>query len=229
MTLPWQHTRRLLGRGLLAGVVGLCASSGCKLKEGTTAGPAKARDPLVYGPTRIPPQNVPVAEREGGTRGGSTSLPKGDPLKDRAVGGSTDKSGVGYADRPERFRGTYIPGPGSTPAALAARLDRDELKIDDAPDPRVPLRPVAGTGTRPAGEPSPNPAPADRLDDLYAELARYGVRPESRSLTEENGGFVFRAAVPVNDTGAKRQYAGLGRTAAEAVRQVLEQIESDRR
>jgi len=223
MTVPSPQTRGLLRRTWLVGVVGLCALAGCKFRDGETGGGlSKPRDPLVYGPTRIPPQNVPVSDRGGVGTGG----PKSDPLKDRTIGGGTDRSGVGYSDGPERFRGTYVPGPATAPAALAARKDGEELKID-TPDSRVPLRQTGGTLPPEAGEASAVATP--KLEELYAELARYGVRPDARSLSEENGGFTFRAAVPIGENGARRQYSGVGKTAAEAIRQVLEQLAQDER
>ncbi len=221
MTAYNPRTRSFFRRAWLVGVVALFALAGCKTKDGNGSGATtKPRDPLVYGPTRIPPQNVPVSERGGVGSAG----PKIDPLKDRSVGSSGDKTGVGYADGPERFRGTHVPGPATTPAALAAKAnDSEELKID-TPDFRVPLRQVGGTLPVGGGTASP---PPEGLDQLYAELAKYGVTPSARSLTQENGEYTFRAAVPISDNGAKRQYAGVGRTAAEAVKQVLDQLQSD--
>ena len=76
----------------------------------------KSRDPLVYGPNRIPPQNVPVPDRGGiGAKGTKT-----DPLIDAPTGRPGDKT-ASATRRPERFKGPYIPGPGSTPAARGQR------------------------------------------------------------------------------------------------------------
>ena len=96
-------------------------------------------------PARLRPQPHPPAER-------AASRPRrrrdqGDEvatLLERPAGKNGDRSGVGYNDDPERFKGTHIPGLGSTPAALAGKTkDGDELKID-TPDNRVPLRPAGG-------------------------------------------------------------------------------------
>ncbi|HSQ54380.1 MAG TPA: hypothetical protein VLM40_01440 [Gemmata sp.] len=205
--------RNLFRLALLAGCLLPFALAGCKSKDGGGI----RRDPLVSGP-RIPPQNVPVPGRDAS----ATKGPKGDPLLERPV--SRDKSGVGYSDDPQRFKGTYIPGPGSTPAALAGFKDGQELKIDDHPDNRVPLKRVEGE-VRPAGGFDRD----DALQPLYAELQKYGANRTDSSLVQENGQYVFRASVPISGNGAKRQYEGLGATANDAVKQVLDQVIGDRK
>lgn len=212
---------RLLSRwACVAALVGAFALSGCKSRDGnggsvggTGSSGGKVRDPLVYGPSRIPPQNVPLPERGVGSK-------DRDPLT-APVG----KTGSGYSDDPQRFKGTYIPGPGTTPAALAARTrDDDTLKID-TPDNRVPLRQtgaVIPAGATEVGSPD--------VDGLLRELeTKYGVKREDRSLLQEDGEFTFRASVPISGNGAKRQYTGVGTTAKDAVKQVLDQVAADRR
>jgi hypothetical protein len=216
MTAPNPRTRTLTRRLLPAAVAVLFALSGCKTRSGSGGDSAggKFRDPLVYGPTRIPPQNVPVRERDGvGIR---------DPLT-TPTSRSDSKGGTGYSDGPERFRGTYIPNESSTPAALASRRgDGEELKIADTPDNRVPLRQVGGV------EAPENPPADDRsVEPLFAELEKYGVKRADRSLAAEDGRYTFRASMPWN--GATRQYTGVGATAGEAVKQVLEQVVADRK
>lgn len=216
--------RSLCRRACLAGVVGLLAMAGCKSRDGNGGNvggnsQGKIRDPLVYGPTRIPPQNVPLPDRANG---------KTDPLT-APVSKPTDKTGVGYADDPERFRGTFIPSMGTTPAALAAkRNDPDELKIADVPDNRVPLRQTGGVvpagGTGGAAESVPA-----GVEGLFTELGKYGVTRADRSLAQENGEWVFRASVPISGNGAKRQYTGTGKTANDAVKQVVDQVIADRK
>jgi hypothetical protein len=200
----------------LLGVLALLALAGCRSDGSKGSG---SRDPLVYGPNRIPPQNVPLSDRSGvgvGAKGAKT-----DPLLERPVGKNGDRSGVGYNDDPARFSGTHIPGPGTTPAALAAKTkDGDELKID-TPDNRVPLRPAGGIV--PIDDTS---GPA--ANQTFQELEKYGVRQEDRSLTNEDGKYVFRASV-TNSNGTKRSYTGVGSTSDEAVRQVLDQVVQDRR
>jgi len=204
-------------------LAGLLALSGCKSRDsggnvGGTSGQSKIRDPLVYGPTRIPPQNVPLPER-----GGIGAKGRSDPLTS-PVGRTGEKTGVGYSDDPERFRGAYNPGPGTTPAALAGKnLDAEELKID-TPDNRAPLRQVGGVF--PVGEVE---APSPGLDPLFAELAKFGVTREDRALVQENGEYTFRASVPISGSGAKRQYTGIGKTSNDAVKQVLDQVVADRK
>lgn len=205
----------------LATVAGLAALlalfAGCKSKDGGTASTTKPRDPLVYGPTRIPQQNLPVPDR-----GGIGAKGKSDPLIGSPTGKPSDKNGVGYSDDPERFKGTFIPGAGSTPAALAGKpRDGDELKIDDGAR-GVPLQPAGGTLPTGGQEPA-------AVDGLFSELEKYGVKREDRSLTRDNGQYVFKASVPISGNGAKRQYEGVGATANEAVKGVLDQVIADRK
>lgn len=207
-----------------AGLAVLLALTGCKSKDGGGgifgggSSPEKSRDPLVFGPSRIPPQNVPVPDR-----GGVGSKGKSDPLTTPASKNG-DKTGVGYSTDPERFKGTYIPGVGSTPASLASKLnDGNELKID-TPDNRVPLRP--GGEVKPAGN---FEAAGDGVEALYAELEKYGVKPANRRLTQEDGQYVFRASVPISGNGAVRGYEERGATANEAVKRLLDQVVADRK
>jgi hypothetical protein len=207
--------RTLRRRACAIGLVALVALAGCRSGEGGRG--SGGRDPLVYGPNRIPPQNVPLNDR-GGVGAKNT---KTDPLLERPVGKSGDRTGFGYKDDPSRFKGTHIPGPDTTPAALASRTgDGDELKID-APDTRVPLQPTGGV----------IPIESDAgmaIDGLIRELEKYGVRKEDRSLAREDGKYIFRASV-TNANGTKRAYQGRGETANDAVKQVVDQVVLDRR
>jgi hypothetical protein len=188
----------------------LLALVGCKsTKEptGTGVSRGKDKDPLVFGPTKIPKQDLPLPDRATGPKG------RPDPLT-TPTGGK-----AGYSDDPERFKGTFIPGEKSTPAALAGRMKDDEgLRIDS---PGVPLTPAGGTlpgGTLEAPE---------GVSPLYAQLDKFGVKPEDRSLDRENGKYVFRASVPISGNGARRQYTGMAEKAPDAVRQVLDQLASE--
>lgn len=215
MTTTNPRIRILARRACAAGLLALFGLVGCKSTEGGSAPKNKPGDPLVFGPSRIPPQNVPLPDR-------AVANPKGgkpDPLLDRPVG----RTGAGYSDDPERFKGTYVPGPNSTPAAMAAKkTDGDELKIASPGDNRVPLRPVGGVQPAGANEVASN------TEALYAELAKYGGKPIDRPVQREDGTYSFRASVP-GTNGATRQYEGIGATAAEAVKQVLEQVGADRK
>jgi hypothetical protein len=214
MAVNGQQRSRLRLAGALS-IAALVALAGCRSGEGGRG--SGGRDPLVYGPNRIPPQNVPLHDR-GGVGAKNT---KADPLLERPVGRNGDRSGFGYKDDPARFKGTHIPGPDTTPAALAGRVgDGEELKID-APDNRVPLQPVGGA----------IPIESDSglaIDGLLRELEKYGVRKEDRSLAREDGKYVFRASV-TSPSGTKRAYQGRGDNANDAVKQVLEQVALDRR
>lgn len=212
-----RRTRRTFTRlSRRAGVV-VCAALvfalvGCKSdKDAKGMGVSRGRDndPLIAGPgSMIPKQNVPLPDRATGPKG------KPDPLVS-PTGGK-----AGYTEDPARFKGTVIPGKSNTPAALAGRLkDGDELKIDDG---GVPLTPAGGTLPGGALE-----APAG-VEPLLAQFDKLGVKREDRSLARENGKWVFLASVP-NARGAKTQYRGEAATPAEAVRQVLDQVTSDRK
>lgn len=218
MTADMRRTRTTLRRtprrwGAVACAALLVALGGCKSDKGGTQGAGVSRgkhDPLfASGPNLIPKQNVPIPDRATGPNG------RRDPLTTPLGGKPADK--VGYTDDPERFKGTYVPGEFSTPAALASRIkDGEELKIDDTEG--VPLRPAGGT--LPGGALAP---PAD-VAPLYAELEKRDVKREDRDLTRENGKWTFRASLP-NANGGKTQYTGVADTAADAVKQVLKQIE----
>jgi hypothetical protein len=212
MTADAPLTCRSVWRWALAvSAAGLVALAGCKSnKEPQGTGVARGKDPLVYGPSRIPRQDLPLPDR-------ATGPNKADPLTTTPTGGGK----VGYSDDPDRFKGTFIPGKPSTPAALAGRIkDGEELKIDDPEG--VPLTPAGGT-TATGLE-----APAN-VDPLYGQLAQFGVKREDRTLVFEGGQWVFRAAVPISGNGARRQYTGAGATATEAVKQVLDQVTTDRK
>ena len=215
MTSDTRTTRHTTGRPARRWLVAVCAAAlfalvGCKSdKELKGSGVSKGKnDPLVYGPTRIPRQDLPVPDRATGPKGG-----KPDPLT-TPTGGK-----AGYSDDPERFKGTFIPGKGSTPAALAGRLkDGDELKIDDSKG--VTLTPAGGM--LPAGI-----EPPEDVEPLLKQLEKYGVTRDDRTLERENGKFAFRASLTLNRTGARRQYVGVGDTARDAVKQVLDQVAND--
>jgi hypothetical protein len=215
MTAASAQSRSMSCRACTVGILALIALAGCRSSDGGKG--SGGRDPLVYGPNRIPPQNVPLHDR-GGVGAKNT---KTDPLLERPVGKTGDRSGFGYKDDPARFKGTHIPGPDTTPAALAGRTgDGDELKID-APDNRVPLQPTGGV----------IPIESDAgmaVDGLLRELEKFGVRKEDRSLAREEGKYLFQASV-TNANGTKRAYQGRGDTANDAVKQVLDQVAMDRR
>jgi hypothetical protein len=222
MTATNPRTRTLGRRSSAAALAVVLALAGCKSSsDGGGGGAAKSRDPLVYGPNRIPPQNVPLPDR-----GGIGAKGKADPLIGAPTGKPGDKSGVGYNDDPSRFKGPVVTGPGTAPAALAGKAkDGDELKIDD--EKRVPLTPAGGVA--PGAAPSLAPEPGSGVDGLFSELEKYGVKRDDRSLGREGGQYLFKASVPISGNGAKREYTGVGATATEAVKQVLDQVIADRK
>ncbi len=215
MTAELRHTRDTSSPPARRWVACACAAIllalvGCKSDKDSPTGAGVSRgrdkDPLVHGPTRIPRQDLPLPDR-------ATGKTKPDPLT-TPTGGK-----AGYNDDPERFKGTYIPGKASTPAALAGRKnDDDALKIDS---PGVTLTPTGGTLPGGALE-----AP-EGVSPLYAQLEKFGVKPEDRSLEREDGKYVFRASVPFGANGARRQYTGMAEKAPDAVRQVLTQLAAE--
>jgi hypothetical protein len=198
------------------GLAALLALTGCKSNNSDNN--TRTGDPLVIGPTRIPPQNVPMPDRGIGANG------KSDPLLGKPTSKPQDPSGVGYTDDPSRFKDTFIPSPNSTTAALAAKSrDSEELKIDGNEN-KVPFQQASAVMPMKPGE--QNPA----LDPLYRELEKAGCKREEWSLRQENGGYVFRAAMPISGgNGAKVQFTEVGRTADEAVKKVLDQVNAEKK
>jgi hypothetical protein len=193
------HFRRRTFAALL-GALSLCALVGCKTdKEVKGTGVGRGKDPL-FG-NLIPRQDLPVPAKTA-TKG------KTDPLFAPTNGGKT----TGYADDPERFKGTFIPGKGSTPAALSGwSKDGEGLKLES---PGVALIPAGGAEV-----------PPPSVEPLLAELTKFGVAAEDRSLERENGQWVCRASVPnPENRGAKVQFSGAAATPADAVKQVLAQL-----
>jgi hypothetical protein len=201
------------------GFLVLFALVGCK--SGGSDNSSRNGDPLVSGPSRIPAQNIPVPDRGIGSNG---KLP--DPLLGSPTGKPQDKNGVGYTDDPSRFKNTYIPGPNSTPAALAAHLkDGDELKIDGSEN-RTPLQQAGAVLPAKPVEQGVSAA----LSAIYQDLEKYGCKREDRSIAQENGEYVFRASVPrEGGVGAKLLVTGVGRTPEDAAKQALDQIQLDRK
>ena len=219
MKADTQHARNTFGRPVRRWVACVCAAAllalvGCKSdKPDPTAGTGASRgkDPLVHGPTRIPRQDLPVPDRATGPKG------RPDPLT-TPTGNKT-----GYSDDPERFKGTFIPGKPSTPAALAGRGKDDEgLRIESSDG--VPLKQVGGV--LPPGGSLEAP---EEVSQLYAQLDKYDVKPADRSLERVDGKYEFRASVQISGTGARREYVGVGPTAPEAVQQVIDQVATDRK
>jgi hypothetical protein len=208
-TLPIARAVRRWAVALSA--AGLFALAGCKTDKDTKGtGVARGKDPLVYGPNLIPKQNVPVPDR-------ATGIKDSDPLTTPTGGGK-----AGYNDDPERFRGgPVVPGKFSTPAALAGRQkdDGEELKIADAGG--VTLTQAGGTLPPGALEPPEDTQP------LLKQLESYGVPRQYQSLERDGATYTFRASLKRNADGARRQFVGVGPTARDAVKQVLDQIASE--
>ena len=125
----------------------------------------------------------------------------------------------------------YLPGRETTTAALAAHVQPDDtiLSIGDrrtngstagTPKGPVPLRPATADASTAGGK-------------TYEQLAKE-LRDLGAKLTPpitEGGQFVIRGDVPINpdSPGLVRRYEGAGATAAAALKDLLEQIKSDRK
>jgi hypothetical protein len=209
-------TGRAAARRLALAVgLGLAVLAGCKSKGGSgssgtggSSGVARG-DPLTSGPGRqIPPQALPVGDRASGKG-------KSDPLMS-----PTGRQGAQYGDDQDRWKGPHIPSEKSTPAALAGKpRDDDEGLRIEAP---------SGGGVQPAG--GFGPAAASVPEPVAQELQQFGWKRNDARLTQnDRGEYELRARVPISDTGALREYTGVGKTPADAARQVLELVKSDRR
>lgn len=191
------------------GLAALLAFAGCK-SSNSDAG-TRGGDPLVKGPN-IPRQNMPIPDRLGANGADPLVTPTSKP---------PDKQ-VGYSDDPSRFKGTYIEGPNTALAALAGKMrDSDELKIDGNEN-RVPLLQAGATAPAKPFEQSA------AVESLYRELERYGCKSGDRTLTQENGKYVFRATVtrPASN-GARLQCTETGATAEEAIKKVLDDVATE--
>jgi hypothetical protein len=193
------------------GLAALVLIVGCKSSNSDSG---TRGDPLVRGPN-IPPQNVPFPDRGGVGANGK------DPLT-TPTSKTPEKTGVGYGDDPARFKGTYIAGPNSVPAALAGKMrDGEELKIDGNEN-RVPLQQAGGVS------PSKPYEQSAAVESLYRELERYGCKGGDRTLTQENGQFVFRASLTrPGANGARLLCTETGATPEEAIKKVLDDVSND--
>jgi hypothetical protein len=194
--------RRWVRLLLLVPLAAGCKGSGGERTDGLLP---RGRDPLT-GTERIPPAGVPVPGRDG-TYGAA-------PAKDPLFKGTASRGG---SSSKEPFRLTEE----FTPAALAARGSdhSDELVIDD----RRPVGTPTGGGVKAAGA----TVPAGNWEAMVEELKRIGGRPFAPEKV--NGQYEFRCGVPLGTTGAMRQYTGIGATPLEAVRDVYQQVQAERK
>ncbi len=208
------------GTGLRLGLFALaiCVLLGCKKDTGATTGGMTQHDPLINGPNRIPPQNMPLPERGSAGNGMRT-----DPLMTPASR-TENKVGSGYTEDPLRWKGgPYVPDMGAVPASLASgKRPGDELKIETPTG--VPLQPAGGIV--PIGD-ADLAASADRQ---LQELREYGVAKGSYSFSSgEKGRVIFRANVPNPKSGATQGFTGVGVNPADAVQQVIDQVKASNR
>lgn len=191
-------------RGLLL-LAPLCAL-GCR-GDGDRAGLfPRTRDPLL-GTERIPPAGVPIPGKD---RYGAAPR---DPL----FTSPTASTAGSPAKEPFRLTEDF------TPAALTARGTEyaDQLVIDDRRPRGIP---VGSDGVRPAVA----AVPAGSWEQLADELRRVGGKPFA-PVKLPGGEYEFRCSIPLNTTGAMRQYTGTGATPLAAVTDVYEQVRADRK
>lgn len=214
-------TNTTIRRLCVAALVGASLAAGCKSKDkdgGVARGSGGGRDPLLTGPGRIEPQNLPLPER-GGTAGGR----RGDPLLGSPTGRPNSERS-GYSDDPERFKGVYVPGPGSVPAFLSGRTRDDEgLKLE-RPD-AGPVTP-ASASMPPAAIPSAPPA-ASVPTATVRSLEDLGLRRGDYTLEQDATGFTLRVRREL-PSGGVRQYTERGATEAEAINNMIQQLKGDR-
>jgi hypothetical protein len=190
-----------------------CVGSGCKLIDrlknrdsgggggGTSdTGGTPKYDPL-FG-RNIPKQDVPIPGRDGYADGKDPLLKNGNAKR---------------TDDAEPYR----PGPGTTPAALAAK-PRDDAGIPIIDD----RTPGTATGRGPVPfKPSASAELDTNGDSVLQELRKLGAtwQPPRRGRNNET---IFTCDVPLgsNGEGPIRRYEGVGPTDAAAMKDALNQI-----
>jgi len=223
--------RRMLAA---CGVACALAGSGCKAfhKGGPSDPPSRVTDPLLG--ARIPPQNLPIPGKDG-----YAANERKDPLL-KSGGGGDDKGARVSKPKPADNgvpsarigspKEPYLPGRETTTAALAAHVQPDDsaLSIGDrrtdgrttgTPKGPVPLRPV---------NPETSTAGGKTAEQFAKELRDLGAK--LTPPVAERGQFVVRGDVPINpdNPGLVRRYEGAGPSAAAAMKDLLEQVRSDR-
>lgn len=184
----------------------LLGTAGCKGDGERTGGLLpRSRDPLM-GADRIPPAGVPSAPGRDRSYG---STPR-DPL----FTGPT-ASTAGATKEPFRLTEDF------TPAAMSVRgTDHaDPLVIDDR---RPGAVPTGGRGGRPGA------VSGGGWEQLVDELRRIGGKPFA-PVKLPSGEYEFRCGVPLDTSGAMRQYTGIGATPLAAVNDVYQQVRAERK
>ena len=248
LALSAQLRSRRFVRGAfgVACAVAVGISTGCKNRGGGGDAPvARTSDPLLGG-ARIPPQDLPIPNRDvygAGTKpdpllGGSSSPTAGTPTSDSD---RTDRSppppkktpnDSTYRTPPPSSSGPYRPDKGSTAAALAGvvPVDDGDLSIGSRP----PVTPAGGIPTSIPGKPTPLRPPQDSsltggqtFEQIGSQLRQYGAK--FTAADKEGNQYTFRADVPVPGgmPGQVRRYEGMGPTPAAAAKQVLDQVKVD--
>ena len=190
---------------------------GSKDATPTSAGGQRAAvDPLLTN-GRIPPQNLPVPGKDGNTLAGRDPLFGSPAARDdrpertdrtAANGNRAPVKQAGETSSIPRVSVPYRPTRGTTPAALAARID-----------PRDPAYQVGD---------DPPPLSLPRADRTAEELKRLGVVVTPPAV--ERGEYVCRGEVeldPDGRPGVRRAYEATGATREAALRQLLEQVRGD--
>jgi hypothetical protein len=196
--------RRLPVRTLL--LLLAAGATGCR-GDGERSGGLfpRSRDPLM-GADRIPPAGVPIPGKDGAYG----AAPR-DPLFK-----SPTASRAG-AKEPFRLTEDF------TPAAMSARgSDHTEPLIID--DRRPTAVPTGNSGVRPAS----GTGPAGGWEQLADELRRIGGKPFA-PVKLPSGEYEFRCSVPIDTSGAMRQYTGVGPTPLAAVTDLYEQVRAERK
>jgi hypothetical protein len=212
---------------LIAGL-SLLSLAGCRSNGSKDSGPvglfgggseteatavSRNNDPL-FG-DRIPKQNLPT--RSSDAIGAKTR----DPLF--GVPPSGDKTPTERAAKPEnkgsaslngKYPEPYRPSRETTNAALAAAIAPDDSTLSIGPR-RTPGATTSGRTLM-------------SYEQMVNELRRLGAR--IGEPTREKGNYVVRAEVPidVDIPGPARWYEGVGSTPAVALKQILDQVRTDK-
>jgi len=229
---PAQFRLRTLA---VCGIAIALLGSGCKFfGKSNNDPPARVTDPLLG--AHIPPQNLPVPGKDS-----YAARERKDPLLGTPAGAEEPGANVSKPKPKTPTPGIpgakigsprepYLPGRESTTAALAAHVqpDDDSLSIGDrrtngsttsAPKGPVPLRPIGSDGGTAGGK---------TYEQLALEVKSLGAKLQP--AVTEGGQYVIRADVPLDskNSGQIRRYEGAGPTAAAAMKDLLEQIKSDK-